>query len=458
MHTQTPDLNPGFTGALRTGAQHPIPYRKSAPRRFSPSRIAIVLRSAAARGVAALHHIGKGTLSGAAACIENIRASRFRSAVLCFSFFLILPVSALARPATRVTLDGNTIAFAADAGTVQSAVQKLNADLSDLTAQENLIAGLHFEPGFATVNQIADVQKTMQAVVSRSPALDMLAVLRVDGEVVGACADPSEVQQALDQIMYRFAGNGGEARFTEDVSVSMSAAPSGIRLSPDALFDQIRRERLLNVQVTKTLQYTEEIPYQTITLENAQLDQNTQQTLRPGINGAAKVTAEVTVVNGVEQERTIVSRAVLKNSVNQVLEVGTRNVGIGMGALASPLTSYRYTSGFKFRGDHWHKGVDLCTPEGSPVYASDNGKVVVSEWSDSYGYYVVIDHQNGIRTLYAHNSQLVANVGDTVALGDQIAFSGNTGNSSGPHVHFEVHVDGEAVDPALYLALSPLTN
>ena len=98
--------------------------------------------------------------------------------------------------------------------------------------------------------------------------------------------------------------------------------------------------------------------------------------------------------------------------------------------------------------------------------AADDGRVIVAEWSDSYGYYVVLDHGNGMQTLYAHNSGLTVQAGDTVQTvteilvqqgdtvqkGDQIAISGSTGNSSGPHVHFEVHKDGVAVDPAAYVA------
>ena len=121
------------------------------------------------------------------------------------------------------------------------------------------------------------------------------------------------------------------------------------------------------------------------------------------------------------------------------------------------MTEYRFTSAFKFRNGRWHKGVDLAVSEGTPVYAADNGKVIVSEWSDSYGNYIIIDHQNGLKTLYAHNSALLVNVGDTVTKGRQIALSGNTGNSTGPHVHFEVHYNGVTVNPELYVSFGTET-
>ena len=83
-------------------------------------------------------------------------------------------------------------------------------------------------------------------------------------------------------------------------------------------------------------------------------------------------------------------------------------------------------------------------PEGTPVYAADNGKVIVAgDLDNGYGSYIILDHQNGYKTLYAHNSELLVSVGDIVAQGDQIALSGNTGNSTGPHVHFEIQVNDE---------------
>ena len=119
-----------------------------------------------------------------------------------------------------------------------------------------------------------------------------------------------------------------------------------------------------------------------------------------------------------------------------------------------PVTSYTFTSGFKMRWGKLHGGVDLAVPEGTPVYAADNGKVIVAgDLDNGYGSYIILDHQNGYKTLYAHNSELLVSVGDIVAQGDQIALSGNTGNSTGPHVHFEIQVNDEKVDPQQYVTL-----
>jgi murein DD-endopeptidase MepM/ murein hydrolase activator NlpD len=109
------------------------------------------------------------------------------------------------------------------------------------------------------------------------------------------------------------------------------------------------------------------------------------------------------------------------------------------------------TSGFGMRWGRMHTGIDIAVPTGTPVHASASGTVVYAGWMSGYGYLVAIDHGNGLATAYAHNSSLLVAVGQHVAQGDTISLSGSTGHSTGPHVHFEVRVNGVPVDPLLYL-------
>ena len=99
----------------------------------------------------------------------------------------------------------------------------------------------------------------------------------------------------------------------------------------------------------------------------------------------------------------------------------------------------------------YHSGIDIGVDEGTPVHAADGGVVVWSGWMGGYGYAVVIDHGNGLSTLYGHNSELAVDEGQSVAKGQVISYAGSTGNSTGPHVHFEVRVNGDPVDPMGYL-------
>jgi len=99
----------------------------------------------------------------------------------------------------------------------------------------------------------------------------------------------------------------------------------------------------------------------------------------------------------------------------------------------------------------YHSGIDIGVDEGTPVHAADGGVVVWSGWMGGYGYAVVIDHGNGLSTLYGHNSEIAVDEGQSVAKGQVISYAGSTGNSTGPHVHFEVRANGDPVDPMGYL-------
>jgi murein DD-endopeptidase MepM/ murein hydrolase activator NlpD len=109
------------------------------------------------------------------------------------------------------------------------------------------------------------------------------------------------------------------------------------------------------------------------------------------------------------------------------------------------------TSGFGWRWGRMHEGIDLAVPVGTPVVAAAAGTVIVAGWFGGYGNLVVVDHGNGFATAYGHNTSVTVGVGQLVAQGQLISYSGSTGHSTGPHVHFEVRVNGTAVDPLGYL-------
>lgn len=108
-------------------------------------------------------------------------------------------------------------------------------------------------------------------------------------------------------------------------------------------------------------------------------------------------------------------------------------------------------SGFGMRWGRMHEGIDISASSGTPIWAAASGTVIWSGWRGGYGNAVVVDHGNGLATLYAHASALLVGVGQSVSQGQTVALVGSTGNSSGPHLHFEVRVNGVAVDPLLYL-------
>ncbi len=132
---------------------------------------------------------------------------------------------------------------------------------------------------------------------------------------------------------------------------------------------------------------------------------------------------------------------------------GSYGDGSHSGTLSYP-TAYRSISaGYpNYSSGRYHGGIDFPCPSGTAVCAAEAGTVIVAQnLNYSYGHYLIVDHGNGLSTLYAHNTTLLVGVGDHVSRGQQIASSGSTGNSTGPHVHFEVRVNGTRVNPLNYL-------
>jgi len=122
-----------------------------------------------------------------------------------------------------------------------------------------------------------------------------------------------------------------------------------------------------------------------------------------------------------------------------------------------PISGGRLSSGFGRRNaptrgaSTYHKGIDWATPTGTAVMASSAGTVVKAGWGSGYGYVVYINHADGRQTRYGHLSKVLVSTGQTVSQGQKIALSGNTGVSTGPHVHFEILINGSQVNPMGYL-------
>ena len=129
---------------------------------------------------------------------------------------------------------------------------------------------------------------------------------------------------------------------------------------------------------------------------------------------------------------------------------GYRPAGGAPGSLQWPVSG-PVTSPFGVRWGRMHEGIDIAVPAGTPVHAAGAGRVVYAGWMEGYGNLVVLDHGAGLSTAYGHNTGVAVAVGQDVAAGAVVAYAGSTGHSTGPHVHFEVRVNGEPVDPLSYL-------
>ncbi|GGM94305.1 peptidase M23 [Thermus composti] len=131
-----------------------------------------------------------------------------------------------------------------------------------------------------------------------------------------------------------------------------------------------------------------------------------------------------------------------------------RRVSYQEGGMRWPLAGFRITTYFGGRTpfQRFHTGIDLAAPAGTPIYAAKAGRVKVAGWSSfGYGFHVVLDHGGGLETLYAHMSRIAVRAGQWVEAGEVIGYVGSTGWSTGPHLHFEVRVNGVAKNPLTYL-------
>ena len=155
----------------------------------------------------------------------------------------------------------------------------------------------------------------------------------------------------------------------------------------------------------------------------------------------------VTIENGVEVKREMIHENVIIESEPAIIEQGT----IIPPTYIKPIYGGRKTSGYGQRWGKLHKGVDWAVPTGTKIFASSAGTVVRADRNGSYGLCVLISHPDGRMTRYAHCSKLLVSKGQSVKQGETIALSGNTGRSTGPHLHFEMIINGSPVNPLKYI-------
>ena len=213
----------------------------------------------------------------------------------------------------------------------------------------------------------------------------------------------------------------------------------------------------LGIQVTRRETYIRKVPYGT-----TYQDDNTKPmdwagtVVRAGIYGSEEITSDITYIDGQQAGETILSRTTLSEPVNQVLTRGTLTLAEYLGETGGkfiwPVDGGRFNGSLtSYRG---HTGMDIGCPVGTAIRASKAGTVTTAlnyGWNYGYGKTVVINHGNGQVTRYAHMSNVTASVGQYVQQGQIIGYSGNTGNSSGPHCHFEIRINGVIQAPEKYI-------
>lgn len=303
-------------------------------------------------------------------------------------------------------------------------------------------------------------------------SVSQMSGLYVDGAFEGALDTRELLQALLDEILAAYDTEADTANktaeFMNTVEIVDGLYPVTAEESYEAMLVRLTAKDkdgnpYLGVQIRCTEIYTTSIPFDCETVKDSTKYIGYSAIRTEGEEGVLQTTADVIYVNGVEMYREILSEEVIKEPVTQVTAVGSYRVnadasaGVATGEFLWPLPSCRTVySPFGTRWGKLHAGIDISGSgvHGKEILASDGGvirQVNTEGWGGGYGLYVIVDHGNGYASVYCHCSEILVEAGEKVAQGQLIARVGNTGNSYGSHLHFEIRYQGTSVDPEPYL-------
>lgn len=215
----------------------------------------------------------------------------------------------------------------------------------------------------------------------------------------------------------------------------------------------------LQVETTEEVTYSEVIDYEIVTTEDDDMYKGETEVDVAGVEGEMEVTALVTYKNGIAIKREITNEKVISEPVTKYQRKGTRETRtpVSTGSGGSGDYFWPVDGGYisAYQGDgRGHKGIDIAAPYGTPIYAAESGTVidVGSGWNGGYGNCVMISHNDGNVTVYAHQSSVAIEYGDYVVKGQIIGYIGSTGDSTGNHLHFEVRSNGTYPNPTNYVS------
>ena len=220
-------------------------------------------------------------------------------------------------------------------------------------------------------------------------------------------------------------------------------------------------EPLINVNTVENVIYDQKIEFEVVYEDDSSLYKDEYRIKNNGVYGSKEIKAELVKRDGKELGKVILDESIVSEPVTKVVYRGTKNPPprIGTGTFSKPLNRGTITSGYGsryhpvYRTYKKHSGVDIAAPYGSPVLASDGGKVIFAGWKSSYGYCVIVDHGGNLSSLYAHMSSINVSVGEKIYKGKTVGKVGSTGTSTGNHVHFEIRKLGNDVNPSSYINL-----
>ena len=211
----------------------------------------------------------------------------------------------------------------------------------------------------------------------------------------------------------------------------------------------LEKAPLIEMTLEEVVVNVEDVPFQTVTKEDDTMIKTQRQVERAGVPGQRETSVRIQSQNGKTISSIVEGSRMSREAVDEIVRVGTKQ-SLATGKFINP-TVGRFTSPFGPRWGRFHYGIDIANSVGTDIKAADGGIVTRAGSAGSYGNLIIIDHQNGTSTRYAHLSRIDVKVGQAVEQGQSIAKMGNTGRSTGSHFHFEVRVGGVAQNPLNYV-------
>lgn len=402
-------------------------------------------------------------LKSAKVCASTIKNSSNKAKRGTFAVIAVFAILASltftgARIAYNVNYSGSVIATVSSKKQFDDAlalvVKMVNSnEVNDVVKEPTFNATVVLNEDINNVNEVAD------AIIENTDEIVEALKLKVDGVVV-ACVEKATLDNIIAERLncYNVFGAECTSRFSKDVELE-----SGYYMA-NGLDNKHFAKRLVDsLDVITQIRKTSEVmvPYQSIIQETKEQVVGYKETTVAGVSGVSRVTQDVLMLNGEVQSCVDVDTQVIIAPVNEVIVKGVAKTLLSAqqrqqansAGFAFPLPAGTWQVSSYYGDGRNHKGIDLCAPSGTSIYAVADGTVVFSGWRGAYGNCVVVQHSNGMQTLYAHASQNCCATGDTVSQGEVIALVGTTGQSTGNHLHFEVIVNGVNVNPAPYINL-----
>ena len=453
-------------------------------------------------------HLFHGTAAG------NLAVGPVSFLLVAGALGFALTLTTLYSTSYAVIVDGQEVGVVADQSVVDHAIQTVESRGARLLGYDYQVEGeIDYAFGLTLKSDLSQEQDISRYFYEQlNEVSDQLRAYEVtlDGRVIGTVKDQDALNTMLDGIKEQYITEYTiSSGFVEDLSVStvyavdelmgveqveeaLKANTTGettytvvkgdtyngiayrndmslsdlMALNPDASLNRLMVGDVLNVkeiipalsvETTERVTYTQPIECPVETVEDSSMYKGDSKVITKGEEGEAQVEADVVYVNGYEQERTILNSTTLREPTTTVKAVGTKEKPktASKGSYIWPVSSHRinsYFGGRRIFGRYsYHSGLDIHASYGEAVKAADGGTVTFAGNKGSYGKLVIITHDNGTQTYYAHNSSLVVSAGQKVYQGQTIAKAGSTGRSTGVHCHFEVRVRGTAVNPLNYL-------